>query len=95
MLEGQNIHSEYPKHQLQFHGSFKSQQIPPMKEETNVSVNPLSKLRVRWDLLLSLLLFYNATVIPIYMAYGIGESISDPVFWINRIVDLLFFGIHE
>lgn len=86
--------NDHPKPQLPTHGSSKSQQITSSieKEMTSVSINPLSKPRLRWDLLLSLLVFYNATVIPIYMAYRIGESISDPLFWINRVVDLCFMG---
>jgi hypothetical protein len=61
-------------------------------DERIVSINPLLKPRLYWDVCLSILFFYNATVIPYYMAYGIGESISDPVFWINRVVDSCFFG---
>jgi hypothetical protein len=62
------------------------------KDEKFVSINPLLKPRLYWDVSLSILFFYNAAVIPIYMAYGIGESVSDPIFWINRVVDLCFFG---
>ena len=61
-------------------------------EHSLVSLNPLWKQRLHWDVILSVLFFYNATVIPIYICYGIGESIYDPIFWINRFVDLCFFG---
>jgi hypothetical protein len=79
-------------------GEYYKQQLPAQskskerEEHALVLINPLLKPRLYWDVILSILFFYNATVIPIYICYGIGESIYDPVFWINRFVDLCFFG---
>mmetsp|Transcript_9126 Transcript_9126/g.13739 ORF Transcript_9126/g.13739 Transcript_9126/m.13739 type:complete len:972 (+) Transcript_9126:335-3250(+) len=59
---------------------------------TKVSLNPLLKPRLHWDFFLSALLFFNSIAVPLSVAYAIGETAEEPLFWVNRIVDLFFIA---
>jgi hypothetical protein len=60
--------------------------------EDHVILNPLLRWRLCWDIFVSLMLFYNGVAIPISVAFAVVESYSNPIFWINRFVDMCFIG---
>ncbi len=64
--------------------------LSSLQNDILVSIHPLMKPRLYWDLFLSILLFFNGIIIPLHISYGIIESSYDPIFWINRFIDMIF-----
>ncbi|KAA0152724.1 hypothetical protein FNF29_03613 [Cafeteria roenbergensis] len=54
-------------------------------------IHPFSWLRTRWDVLLVLVISYNAFVISFRIAFDVSEEV-DGLFWFDRFVDLLFIA---
>lgn len=54
-------------------------------------IHPFSWLRTGWDILLVLVISYNAFVISFRIAFDVSEQV-DGLFWFDRFVDLLFIA---
>ena len=56
--------------------------------------HPFSRKRLRWDIIIAIMLAYNGIMIPYRICFGleepISEQIEDPLFWLDRIIDTLF-----
>ena len=52
-------------------------------------IHPYSAFRTRWDLMLVLIITYNAFGISLRIAFDVSESL-DGLFWVDRVVDVLF-----
>lgn len=67
-------------------------------KDVRISIDPRSGFMKRWDLVMMLCLVFTALVTPYEIAFlaDISEAagydaLADPLFWLNRIVDFLFF----
>jgi hypothetical protein len=78
--------------QLQAHEPNETSVKHEVIDDTIVRINPLLRGRIMWDIISFGVLFYNAIVIPLYIAFAIRESIFDVIFWLNRLADIFFFG---
>lgn len=56
-------------------------------------VHPYSNFRVRWDMMLVVVLCYNGFAIPLRVCFDIPEEI-DFFFVLDRIIDFFFLGTH-
>ena len=58
------------------------------------TINPHSKYMSRWDIVTTLALLFTALVTPFEVcvldAGSLEDIVTDPLAWINRIVDLIF-----
>lgn len=64
-------------------------------QDDHVLLNPLLRWRLFWDIFVSVMLFYNGVAIPVSVAYAVVESYTNPIFWINRFVDICFIGYNK
>ncbi|RHY35498.1 hypothetical protein DYB32_000017 [Aphanomyces invadans] len=62
----------------------------PSKVKLNNPFHPNSTFRASWDVALIVLLFYTA-IAPAQIAFVVEESVSDPMFAWDCLVDVLFF----
>ena len=58
-----------------------------------VRFNPLQPFRKTWDILLSFLLAFNLIEIPFVVGFSLLQGIESGIFWLNRIVDMIFIGV--
>ncbi|ETW04227.1 hypothetical protein, variant [Aphanomyces invadans] len=63
----------------------------PSKVKLNNPFHPNSTFRASWDVALIVLLFYTAIAVPAQIAFVVEESVSDPMFAWDCLVDVLFF----
>ena len=66
-----------------------------IRRTDRATLNPHSKHMQRWDLLTTTALLFTATVTPFEVGImeptTLAQMATDPLAWINRIVDLIFF----
>ena len=57
---------------------------------TNGVLHPHAVFRLRFDVLIAICLAYNCALVPYRACFGVLLSPSDPMFWFDRMVDLVF-----